>query len=119
MMIGLKMPPQRVVARLMTFSSNSRSGLGRMNANRVGRALQRASIVVVPMRSDILNVRYSGYTCRLLWVATGVPAPVRSLRWEYRQISAHPTQEAPVILMILMPHNALWLNARALFPRNA
>ena len=36
-------------ARLMTFSSKSRSGLGRMNASRVGRALQRASIVVVPI----------------------------------------------------------------------
>jgi len=36
-----------------------------MNASRVGRALQRASIVVVTMRSDVLNVRYSGYTRRL------------------------------------------------------
>jgi hypothetical protein len=53
---GLKTPPQRVEARAMTLMNRSRSGFGRMKAKRVGRALQRASIVVVAICALVLSV---------------------------------------------------------------
>ena len=75
------MPPHKLVARAMTLRSKSRSGRDKINARRVGRALHRASMVVVAISKSAFNAHKhtSNLVCNRLLGTPADKAPTYGL----------------------------------------